>query len=299
METILKSTRKLKIIVEIAPPKTLDDSVFREAIKMIDRKNVSAISIPDNPMANPCISNLSLAASVKGETKTPFLLHLTCRDRNLIGLQSQLMGMHLLGFHDVLAVTGDPSQMGQLIGASSVYDVTSHQLIPLLKQLNQGRAFNGSSLGKSTNFRVATTINPNLEQDELKNSLRNKMESGANYAITQPVFEMETVEKLLATSPDNLDKMILGLMPFSTYESALSAHQNVPGIHLPPSYLEDLEQVKDDLAKCQEVALTHMKKLVDVILQHFNSIYLVHLPQQMEVTCQLIDYIKAKETVCP
>ncbi|MFG6079004.1 methylenetetrahydrofolate reductase, partial [Erwinia sp. OPT-41] len=125
------------------------------------------------------------------------LAHITCRDRNLIGLQSHLMGLDALGIHDILAVTGDPTKIGDFPGATSVYDVSSLELIQLIKQLNEGISFSGKSLRKKANFSVAAAFNPNVRVlDRAVKRLEKKIECGADYFITQPVYTKEKIQEI-------------------------------------------------------------------------------------------------------
>jgi homocysteine S-methyltransferase len=125
------------------------------------------------------------------------LIHITCRDRNLIGLQSHLMGLDTLGLSDVLAITGDPSKIGDFPGATSVYDLTSFDLISLIKQFNEGLSYSGKPLGKKTNFSVAAAFNPNVRHiDKAVKRLEKKIACGADYFISQPVYSEEQLIKI-------------------------------------------------------------------------------------------------------
>src|SRR5699024_10455783 len=122
------------------------------------------------------------------------LVHLTCRDHNLIGLQSHLMGLDALGITDVLAVTGDPTKVGDFPGATSVYDVNSMELIQLIKKLNEGISFSGKPLRKKANFSISAAFNPNVRVVERAvQRLDKKIEAGADYFITQPVYTKEKI----------------------------------------------------------------------------------------------------------
>lgn len=118
------------------------------------------------------------------------IIHITCRDRNIIGLQSHLMGLHTLRLHDILAVTGDPARVGDFPGASSVYDVSSFELIQMIKQLNEGLSISGKELGQKAAFSVAAAFNPNVRSlEKAVNRLEKKMKFGADYFISQPIFQ--------------------------------------------------------------------------------------------------------------
>ena len=289
-----KVKKQVTIIAELDPPKHLNIEKFIEAAKTIDKKNIEAITLADNSLASTRICNLTAAVLLKEHIATPTLLHLACRDHNLIGLQSRLMGLDLLGINNILAVTGDPSNLGDFPGATSVFDVTSFKLIPFIKQLNEGLGYNGASLKKTTNFTVAAAYNPNVRDiSKTKRLVEKKIKSGADYFITQPVFEEEKIVKLAELASNYPDTpFFVGIMPITSYNNAIFLHNEVPGIKLSEEFLSRLEEVKDDKELCQKVALEESKKLLDVALKHFNGIYLITPFTRADLTVELIDYIE-------
>ena len=293
-----KVKKQVTIIAELDPPKHLNIEKFIEAAKTIDKKNIEAITLADNSLASTRICNLTAAVLLKEHITTPTLLHLACRDHNLIGLQSRLMGLDLLGINNILAVTGDPSNLGDFPGATSVFDVTSFKLIPFIKQLNEGLGYNGASLKKTTNFTVAAAYNPNVRDiSKTKRLVEKKIKSGADYFITQPVFEEEKIVKLSELASNYPDTpFFVGIMPITSYNNAIFLHNEVPGIKLSEEFLSRLEEVKDDKELCQKIALDESKKLIDVALKHFNGIYLITPFTRADLTVELIDYIEAVKT---
>jgi len=289
-----KVKKQVTIIAELDPPKHLNIEKFIEAAKTIDKKNIEAITLADNSLASTRICNLTAAVLLKEHITTPTLLHLACRDHNLIGLQSRLMGLDLLGINNILAVTGDPSTLGDFPGATSVFDVTSFKLIPFIKQLNEGLGYNGASLKKTTNFTVAAAYNPNVRDiSKTKRLVEKKIKSGADYFITQPVFEEEKIVKLAELASNYPDTpFFVGIMPITSYNNAIFLHNEVPGIKLSEEFLSRLEEVKDDKELCQKIALEESKKLIDVALKHFNGIYLITPFTRADLTVELIDYIE-------
>ena len=289
-----KVKKQVTIIAELDPPKHLNIEKFIEAAKTIDKKNIEAITLADNSLASTRICNLTAAVLLKEHITTPTLLHLACRDHNLIGLQSRLMGLDLLGINNILAVTGDPSNLGDFPGATSVFDVTSFKLIPFIKQLNEGLGYNGASLKKTTNFTVAAAYNPNVRDiSKTKRLVEKKIKSGADYFITQPVFEAEKIVKLAELASNYPETpFFVGIMPITSYNNAIFLHNEVPGIKLSEEFLSRLEKVKDDKELCQKIALEESKKLLDVALKHFNGIYLITPFTRADLTVELIDYIE-------
>lgn len=156
------AAKKRSIIVELDPPKKLSFDKFLSAAAELKEAGIDALTLADNSLATPRISNVACGALIKQQLDMRSLVHITCRDRNIIGLQSHLMGLDTLGLNDVLAITGDPSKIGDFPGATSVYDLTSFDLIRLIKQFNKGLSLSGKPLGKKTNFSVAAAFNPNV-----------------------------------------------------------------------------------------------------------------------------------------
>lgn len=292
-----KVKERVTIIAELDPPKHLNIDKFIEGAKAIDKKNIEAITLADNSLASTRICNLSAATILKEHINTPTLLHLTCRDHNLIGLQSRLMGMDLLGFNNLLAITGDPSKLGDFPGATSVYDVTSLKLIPFIKQLNNGLGYNGASLKKATNFTVAAAYNPNVRDiSKTKRLIEKKIAAGADYFITQPVYEEEKIRQLGELSKEYPDTpFFIGIMPITSYNNAIFLHNEVPGIKLSDQFLSKLEEVKDDKELCQSIALNESKKLIDVALKYFKGIYLITPFTRYDLTVELIEYIEKQK----
>lgn len=292
-----KVKRDITVIAELDPPKTLDISKFTKGIQALDQVGLAAITLADNSLARTRICNVSLASLLKNDISTPFVLHLSCRDYNLIGLQSRLLGMDILGFDHILAVTGDPSKMGDFPGATSVYDVTSFKLLGLIKQLNKGMGYSGASLKKATNFTVAAAFNPNV-----KNLLRcgrlieKKIASGADYFITQPIFNGDTIDTLAQLTKNYEQPFFIGIMPITSYNNAIFLHNEVPGIELSEDFLSRLEEVKDDKAACEQIGLEESKRLIDRALQYYNGIYLITPFLRYDLTVELAEYIKEKRS---
>ncbi|MCB5082369.1 bifunctional homocysteine S-methyltransferase/methylenetetrahydrofolate reductase [Streptococcus mutans] len=295
-ESLVDKVKKgITIIAEIDPPKTLAVDKFVDGVKALDEKGIAAITLADNSLARTRICNLSMASMLKDEIATPFLLHLSCRDHNMIGLQSRLLGMDLLGFDHILAITGDPSKIGDFPGATSVYDATSFKLLSLIKQLNQGHGYSGASLKKATHFTVAAAFNPNVKNlSRTGRLIEKKVAAGADYFITQPVFSETVIQELSEVTKPYEQPFFVGIMPITSYNNAVFLHNEVPGISLSESFLAKLEAVKDDKETCQKVALAESKKLIDAVLAHFNGIYLITPFLRYDLTVELIDYIQVK-----
>ncbi len=281
------------IIVELDTPRHLDISKFLEGSKALNAAGVDAVTMADNSLASPRISNMAMGSILKQQENIRPLAHITCRDRNLIGLQSHLMGLDALGMHDILAVTGDPTKVGDFPGATSVYDVSSLELIQLIKKLNEGISFSGKPLRKKANFSVAAAFNPNVRVvSRAVKRLEQKIESGADYFISQPVFTKEKIIEIYEETKHLSKPIFLGIMPLTSIRSSEFLHNEVPGIKLSEDALERMRACGDDKERATKEGIAIAKELIDTAAGLFNGIYLITPFFRYEMSVELIDYIR-------
>ncbi|MEC2070791.1 bifunctional homocysteine S-methyltransferase/methylenetetrahydrofolate reductase [Alkalihalophilus marmarensis] len=286
--------KRRSVIVELDPPKKLSTDKFIKGAKVLKEAGVDAVTLADNSLASPRIDNMALAAQIKEDVRP--LVHVTCRDRNLIGLQSHLMGLHALGINDVLAVTGDPTKVGDFPGATSVYDVTSFQLISLMKQLNEGISFSGKDLGQKANFSIAAACNPNVRHlDKAVQRMEKKIESGADFFMTQPMYSEEQIEAFYHETKHLDTPIYIGIMPLTSSRNAEFLHNEVPGIKLTDSIRRSMaSRETKDSAQLEGIKIA--KSLIDTATQYFNGIYLITPFLRYEITAELTAYIEQKST---
>jgi methionine synthase / methylenetetrahydrofolate reductase(NADPH) len=283
------------ILVELDPPRKLDTTRFFAGAKALKEVGVDAITLADNSLASPRISNSAIGHLVKTEIGLRPLIHITCRDRNIIGLQSHLMGLSTLGLNDVLAITGDPARVGDFPGASSVYDVSSFELISMIKQLNEGLAVSGKDLGQKTSFSVASAFNPNVRSlEKAVIRMEKKITHGADYFITQPVFSEEKLIQVYEATRHISAPIYIGLMPLTSYKNMEFLHHEVPGIKISDEIRESIAKYKDDPTKAAQEGLVITKSLIDTALELFNGIYLITPFLRYELTVELADYTNKK-----
>lgn len=295
LQKIVKERRS--VIVELDPPKTFDVGTFLEGAKALHQAGIDAITLADNSLATPRISNLACATLLKKEVKElRSLIHLTCRDRNLIGLQSHLMGLHALGFHDILAVTGDPSKIGDFPGATSVYDLSSLDLISLIQQFNKGMSYSGKPLGEKTNFSVAAAFNPNVRYlDKAVLRLEKKINCGADYFITQPLYSVTQIQEVYEATKHLQVPIYLGIMPLTSYRNAEFIHNEIPGITLSDDIRKAMAKTGDNKERAKREGMAIAKALIDAAFELFNGIYLITPFLHYEMTVELTTYIHEKE----
>ncbi|CAM3113096.1 bifunctional homocysteine S-methyltransferase/methylenetetrahydrofolate reductase [Sporolactobacillus spathodeae] len=279
------------VFVEFDTPRHLNTSSFFKGVEALKRAGADAITMADNSLASPRISNTAMARLVKERYHLPPLIHLTCRDRNLIGLQSHLMGMDVLGLHDVLVVTGDPTKIGDFPGATSVYDVSSMQLIELIKKFNRGISYSGKSLKQPTHFRVAAAFNPNVRNlDRAIQRMKRKIACGADYFITQPVFDPERIREISEATRDIPVPIHIGIMPMTSSKNAEFLHNEVPGIRLPDSVLQRMAQAKNEDREREE-GLAIARELITTAMDCFRGIYLITPMGRYQSSVELLRFI--------
>jgi homocysteine S-methyltransferase len=296
MHEIVKKRRS--VIVELDPPKQLGPTKFLEGAKALDKVGVDAITLADNSLASPRISNLAMATLMQQETKARPLIHITCRDRNLIGLQSHLMGLHTLGMNQVLAITGDPSKVGDFPGATSVYDLSSFDLISLIAQFNEGLSYSGKPLGQKTNFSISAAFNPHVRHlDRAVQRLEKKIDCGAHYFITQPLYSTKQIEEVYEATKHLTTPVYIGIMPLTSARNARFIHHEVPGIKLSEDILERMDATGNDRIRGEVEGLAIAKSLIDTAYELFDGIYLITPFMRYEMTEILTRYIHDKQLV--
>ncbi|MEH7502838.1 bifunctional homocysteine S-methyltransferase/methylenetetrahydrofolate reductase [Neobacillus drentensis] len=283
------------IIVELDPPRKLDTTKFFQGAKALKEAGIDSITLADNSLATVRISNESLGYLVKRELGMRPLIHIACRDRNIIGLQSHLMGLHTLGMNDVLAITGDPARVGDFPGASSVYDVSSFELIQMIKQLNEGLSFSGKDLGQKTTFSIAAAFNPNVRSlEKAVIRLEKKVHFGADYFISQPVFSEEKLLEVYEHTKHLDAPIYIGLMPLTSSKNAEFLHNEVPGIKIADSIRHRMAQLKDNPLQAAQEGIAITKSLIDAALDLFNGIYLITPFLRYELTAELALYTRQR-----
>jgi methionine synthase / methylenetetrahydrofolate reductase(NADPH) len=284
--------QRYTVVVELDPPRGLSYKKFMEGVEALQAVEVDAITMADNPKAVTRMSNVPLGYMAQEQYGARPLLHIACRDRNLIGMQSHLMGLDALGIDHILAITGDPVSNGDLPQAKSVFDLTSTEVIRMIKQLNEGIAFSGQPLKKKANFVVGGAL-PNFKHIERGvQRLEKKIEAGADFIMTQCVYDHAQIEKLAECSKHLEVPIFIGIMPLANGRNAEFLHNEMPGITVPDEVrrrmagLEGIEGRQEGM----EIA----KELIDTAMKHFNGIYLVTPFMSYEVTVELTKYVWEK-----
>jgi homocysteine S-methyltransferase len=275
-------------IVELDSPKGLSMDKFLTGARALKDAGAAAITLADNSLAILRVSNFAAAIRVRDEVGVTSLLHLACRDRNLLGLQSEIMGFGTLGFRHVLALTGDPAKVGDHPGATSVYDLNSLGLIKLLAGMNRGVNHTGRPLNGQTKFIIGCAFNPNaLNFESQVKKLESKLAAGAQYVMTQPVFDLELARRTVDRLKPLGVPIFLGVMPLLNSRNAEFLHNEVPGIKIAEPLREKLRACSDDKA-ATKIGVEVAREVRDIALEAFNGVYLITPFLRYEVSVELL-----------
>jgi methionine synthase I (cobalamin-dependent)/5,10-methylenetetrahydrofolate reductase len=208
-------------MVEIVPPRGIDAKKELEGAALMAKRGVHAINVPDSPRASARMSAQSLCIQIQQKTGIETILHYTCRDRNVLSIQSDLLGASSIGLKNILCLTGDPPKLGNYPDATAVFDVDAIGLVNIVNRLNHGLDIGGNPIGASTGFTIACAANPGVP--DIDNEIRRfayKVEAGAEYTITQPVFDLRILEQFLKRIEGFRIPVIAGIWPLTSLRNA-------------------------------------------------------------------------------
>ncbi|HYK53181.1 MAG TPA: methylenetetrahydrofolate reductase, partial [Candidatus Eremiobacteraceae bacterium] len=271
---------------ELAAPRGADPSRMLEGARMLAAAGADALHIADNASSRPAMSGATAAYLVTRETKLASVLHVSCRDRNLVGLQSDLIGAAALGVTAIVALTGDPSNVGDFPKATSVFDVTALGLTKILKMLNGGLDHAGTPIGSPTRFRIGAAVNAMpRDLDGEHSRLIEKIDAGADFALTQPVFESSALAPFLERATEAGIPLIVGLLPLRGYAHAEYLHNEIPGMQIPEAIRERLRTAKDEAAEGIAIARELMEEMTQT--RGVSGVYVVSL-ERYEAAAEVI-----------
>jgi homocysteine S-methyltransferase len=208
-------------LVEIVPPKGVDFRKEVEGAKFLKAAGIDAINIPDSPRASARMSNLALCILVQQQAGIETVLHFTCRDRNVLSMQSELLGAYTTGIHNLICITGDPPKLGNYPDATAVFDVDAIGLVNIVHNLNHGLDVGGNPIGSGTRFMIGVGANPGIVNiDEEVRRFEYKVEAGADYAVTQPVFDIALLEQFLRRIDHHRIPVLAGIWPLTSVRNA-------------------------------------------------------------------------------
>jgi len=232
--------------VEIVPPRGHDPRGAVEVVRMLERRSVDCVNIPDGPRASSRMSPMALASILVAASRMEILLHYTCRDRNLLGIQSDLLGLSALNIRNLLIITGDPPKLGDYPDATAVFDVDSIGLTKVVSSLNRGKDIGGRKMGTPTSFLIGVGVNPAaVRLDHEVERLKAKVEAGAEFAITQPIFDVRVMENFLARIQGLRLPVLAGIWPLWSLRNAEFLKNEVPGTAVPDEIIARMSRAQD------------------------------------------------------
>jgi homocysteine S-methyltransferase len=239
--------------VEIVPPKGCDPSSMLKGVRLLKENGVDAVNVPDGPRAQSRMGALAVSLIIEQQVGLEAVTHYACRDRNLLGMFSDLLGAAALGLRNFLLVTGDPPKMGPYPDATAVFDIDAIGLCNLVNRLNHGIDPGGNPIGEPTKFVIGVGVNPGAQ--DLDYELRRfewKVAAGAEYAITQPVFDTDQLKNFLKRIEHCRIPIIPGVWPLVSYRNAEFLNNEVPGVSVPDVILERMRRCADGPSALKE-----------------------------------------------
>jgi homocysteine S-methyltransferase len=243
-------------LVEIVPPKGINPAKEIAGAQFLKSVGVDAINIPDSPRASARMSNVMLCILIQQQVGIETVLHYTCRDRNVLGIQSDLLGVSAIGLKNVLCITGDPPKMGNYPDATAVFDVDSIGLVNIAHNLNRGLDIGGNPVGSSTGFTLSVGANPGVDDlDEEIRRFEYKVQAGAEFVITQPVFDLALLENFIRRIEHCRIPVVAGIWPLTSVRNA-EFMKNELRVSVPDAIIERMARANTaDAARAEGVMI--------------------------------------------
>jgi homocysteine S-methyltransferase len=238
--------------VELVPPRGHDSAGAVAHARTLRDRGIDVVTIPDAPRTGARLSALSLAVLTEQQAGVETLLQYSCRDRNLLGIQSDLLGAHAMGLRNVLGITGDVRMLGEIPDATAVFDVDSIGLTNLINRLNHGLDIGGQSIGAPTAFHAGVMINPSRDVDQEVRRFEYKVAAGAEFAVTRPIFDVAAFERFRARVSGFRIPIIVGIWPFDSALHAEFMANEVPGVTVPDALVQRMRRTDSAEAAVRE-----------------------------------------------
>ncbi|OQY28948.1 MAG: bifunctional homocysteine S-methyltransferase/methylenetetrahydrofolate reductase [Candidatus Cloacimonetes bacterium 4572_55] len=285
------SEGRFVVSVELVPPRGLSTKTIIKRAARLKASGVDAVNIPDGPRATARMTPMATALLIKKQIDIEVLLHYCCRDRNLLGMQSDLLGMEALNLRNILVITGDPPKLGDYPDATAVFDIDSIGLTRMVSRLNHGLDIAGNSIGRQSSFFVGVGANPAaIDFDREVDRFHQKVEAGAEFALTQPVYKTTYLQRFLERIQPVKIPILVGILPLVSYRNAEFLHNEVPGMAIPDDIRHQMSQAgsgkqgRDQGVKIARDALIAAKDMV-------QGVYIMLPMGRLEMALEVLEAV--------
>jgi 5,10-methylenetetrahydrofolate reductase len=280
------------VAVELSPPRGYQTDAVIELARTLKIRGVDVVNIPDSPRAGARLSALSLAVLIEQQAGIETLLHYSCRDRNLVGIQSDLLGAHAMGLRNVLLTTGDSTRTGDYPDATIVFDIDSIGLTNVVARLNHGCDVGGQPIGRPTAFHIGVSVNPAAPNlDEELRRFEYKVEAGAEFVLTRPIFDLRDVEVFLRRIESARLPVVAGVFPLESARHAEFMANEVPGVHVPDELVGRMRRA-DNLGTAAAEGVTVAQEIASALRGAVQGIQVSTASPDIEVALGVIDGLR-------
>jgi methionine synthase / methylenetetrahydrofolate reductase(NADPH) len=279
--------REFLVTVELDPPRGHNIEKLVQGAKLLAERGVEVVDINDGSLGRVRMSVLPTAILVHEATGLDINMHFTCRDRNLMGIQADLLGAHALGIRNILAMTGDPPRAGDYVNATAVFDVDGVGLVRILRGMNEGVDATGNSVGEPTSFGIGVALDPGVA-DPVREAdrLHAKVEAGAMWVQTQPVYDLDTLDRFLARAGRLPVPVVVGILPLHSFRHAEFLHNEVPGITVPEEIRRRLRAAGDHGLR---VGIETAQAILVEVRRRYAGAYLMPSFGRFEVVAEVLE----------
>jgi len=285
------------VSVNLDPPKGLNPTKILEGAKMMQEVGADCINIADSPMARIRMSCMGLARLIQDHLGMETIIHFTSRDRNLMAIQSELLGAHALGIRNILGLTGDPLRVGDYPNTTGVWDVDSVGLIRVIRGMNEGHDSTGSSIGAQASFHIGAALNLNMTEEQTEKEIekyRQKIDAGAQFIMTQPIYEIAPLLRFLERAGKPPIPVLLGCIPLHSSRHAEYLHNEVPGITIPEAVRDRMRAAGE---RGHEEGLLMAQELLAQARSMVQGVYLMPSYRRYDIVAQLTKMLKEHSLV--
>ena len=277
------------VSVELDPPRGHTVEKLVQGAKLLRERGVETVDINDGSLGRVRLAVLPTALLIREASGLDINMHFTCRDRNLMGIQADLLGAYALGVRNILAMTGDPPRPGDYVNATAVFDVDAIGLLEILRRMNDGQDATGNSIGEPTAFYVGAALNPVAEDPDREiERMRRKIDAGARWFQTQPVYDLDLLDRFLDRAGGCPVPLVVGVLPLHSFRHAEFLHNEVPGITIPDPVRARLRSAGD---RALRVGIDMARALVQKIRERNAGAYLMPSFGRFEVVAEVLDVL--------